>query len=234
MATIGIGSLASRSLAPLRGAAHSQLALGSQFSSTAALLQGFNPRNWEVTSSFRSLSRRDLTGVRALMGSSGRQQRVEPGPGQESVWDYPRPPSLQPVPERIRIEFNSKTIADTTRAYRVLETSHPPVYYIPQEDIQMEFVQKAQGNSFCEWKGNATYWTVQVEGREAEKVGWSYENPTVPFRAIKSYIAFYAAPMDACYVGDERAQPQPGGFYGGWITSKVVGPFKGGPGSWGW
>lgn len=124
MATIGIGSLASRSLAPPRGAAQTQL--GSQFTSTAALLQGLNPRNCEVTSSFRSLSRRGLTGVRALMGTSGKQQRVEPGPGQESVWDYPRPPSLQPVPERIRIEFNSKTIADTTRAYRVLETSHPP------------------------------------------------------------------------------------------------------------
>lgn len=108
------------------------------------------------------------------------------------------------------------------------------VYYIPQEDINMEYVRKAPGSSFCEWKGNATYWTVSVDGRTAEKVGWSYEDPTAQFRPIKSFIAFYAGPMDACFVGDERAQPQPGGFYGGWVTSKVVGPFKGAPGTWGW
>ena len=112
--------------------------------------------------------------------------------------------------------------------------SSSSVYYIPQEDINMAYVRKASGSSFCEWKGNATYWTVSVDGRTAEKVGWSYEDPTAQFRPIKSFLAFYAGPMDACLVGDERAQPQPGGFYGGWVTSKVVGPFKGAPGSWGW
>jgi uncharacterized protein (DUF427 family) len=108
------------------------------------------------------------------------------------------------------------------------------VYYIPQKDIKMEYVRKAAGSSFCEWKGNATYWSVNVDGRSAEKVGWSYDEPTSQFLPIRSYLAFYAAPMDACYVGDEKAEPQPGGFYGGWVTSRVVGPFKGGPGSWGW
>ncbi|CAM6043754.1 unnamed protein product [Sphagnum compactum] len=166
--------------------------------------------------------------------SMGNVQREKVGPGQESVWDYPRPPRLEAVPERVKIVFNSKVIADTTSAYRVLETSHPPVYYIPQKDIKMEYVRKAAGSSFCEWKGNATYWSVNVDGRSAEKVGWSYEEPTSQFLPIRSYLAFYAAPMDACYVGDEKAEPQPGGFYGGWVTSRVVGPFKGGPGSWGW
>ncbi|KAG0622603.1 hypothetical protein M758_3G110500 [Ceratodon purpureus] len=219
------------SFSPTRVAARSAVTLGAPWTRLAAL----HPRPATSNSTVPCNNRRSLSGrgVRAIMGN-GRQERVKPGPGQESVWDYPRPPALEPVPERIRIEFNSKTIADTTRGYRVLETSHPPVYYIPQEDLKMEYVKKAQGSSFCEWKGNATYWTVQVDGRTAEKVGWSYESPTAPFRPIKSYFAFYCAPMDACYVGDERAQPQPGGFYGGWVTSKVVGPFKGGPGSWGW
>lgn len=150
------------------------------------------------------------------------------------MWDYPRPPRLEKVPKRITITFGGVVIADTTDAYRVLETSHPPVYYIPQKDITMEHVRQSPGSSFCEWKGSATYWTVQVGGREAKNVGWSYESPTPGFRPIKSHIAFYCSPMDACTVGGERAQPQPGGFYGGWVTSDVVGPFKGGAGSWGW
>ncbi|KAL3697745.1 hypothetical protein R1sor_011821 [Riccia sorocarpa] len=156
------------------------------------------------------------------------------GPGQESVWDYPRPPRMEPVKERIKIIFNDEVVADSTNAYRVLETSHPPVYYIPSADVKMEHLAKAPGSSFCEWKGDATWWTLSVGSKTAENVAWSYEDPTETFLPLKGYLAFYAAPMDACYVGEEKAQPQPGNFYGGWVTSKVVGPFKGSPGTFGW
>ena len=166
-----------------------------------------------------------------------RPQPITPQPGQESVWDYPRPPRLEPFQKPIKIIFNDVTIADTKRAYRVLETSHPPVYYIPPEDIQMQYLQQTTSQSqgsFCEWKGVAGYYDVVVGDKQAKKAAWFYRNPTPEFADIKDYVAFYAAMMDACYVDDELVQPQPGGFYGGWITSDIVGPFKGEPGSWGW
>lgn len=155
-------------------------------------------------------------------------------PGQESVWDYPRPPRLEATTKHIRIIFNDVIIADTRRAYRVLETSHPPVYYIPPEDIRMDYLTPGSARSVCEWKGEARYYTLQVDGQRAEDVGWYYPNPTPDFAAIKDHVAFYAAPMDACLVNGERARPQPGNFYGGWITNDVAGPFKGEPGSMGW
>jgi uncharacterized protein (DUF427 family) len=159
---------------------------------------------------------------------------IKPGPGQESVWDYPRPPRLEPTPRHIVIVFNGVTIADTRRAWRVLETSHPPVYYLPPDDIRMEVLSVASGRSWCEWKGEARYYSLEVNGRRLESVGWTYPNPTAPFAAIKDYIAFYAAPMDGCFVDGERVRPQPGNFYGGWVTNDVVGPFKGEPGTTGW
>ncbi len=161
-------------------------------------------------------------------------ERIEPKEGQESVWDYPRPPALEKVDEELKIVFNGEVIAQTTNGYRVLETSHPPVYYFPPEDVDDVYVEHAGGSSFCEWKGRAKYVSVEVDGTRAEKVGWYYPEPTAKFEPIKDYIAFYAGPMDACYVGEEQAEPQPGGFYGGWVTSDVVGPFKGGPGTMGW
>ncbi len=161
-------------------------------------------------------------------------QRIEPGPGQESVWDYPRPPRLEDSSQRLRVIFNGVTIADTTGGKRVLETSHPPVYYIPPEDIRMEYLEHLSRSTYCEWKGQAGYYTVVVEGKRAEGSAWFYPNPTPSFAAIKGYVAFYAEPMDACFVDDEQVQPQPGNFYGGWITSAIVGPFKGGMGTWGW
>lgn len=161
-------------------------------------------------------------------------KRVEPGPGQESVWDYPRPPRVEPTDKRIQVVFNGVTIADTRRAQRVLETSHPPVYYIPPEDIQMAYLVPAAGSSWCEWKGRASYYDVVVGDREAERAAWTYHEPLKGFESIKEHVAFYAGPMDACYVAGERVRPQPGGFYGGWITGDVVGPFKGGPGTRGW
>ena len=163
-----------------------------------------------------------------------RPQPIPPQPGQESVWDYPRPPRLEPTTKHIRIVFNGVVIADTRRAWRVLETSHPPVYYIPPEDIRMEYLQPGAGRSFCEWKGTAGYYTLAVNGRSAENVAWYYPRPTPAFAAIRNHVAFYAAPMDECTVDGERVTPQPGGFYGGWITADVVGPFKGEPGTTGW
>ncbi|NJM07025.1 DUF427 domain-containing protein [Candidatus Gracilibacteria bacterium] len=162
------------------------------------------------------------------------QQRITPGVGQESVWDYPRPPRLELSQRRIRIEFNGITLADTQGAYRVLETSHPPVYYLPPADIQMQYLMRTNRSSFCEWKGQAAYYTVAVGDKRAEHVGWFYPRPSADFAVIAYYVAFYASAMDACFVDDEQVQPQPGDFYGGWITSDIVGPFKGGPGSWGW
>jgi uncharacterized protein (DUF427 family) len=159
---------------------------------------------------------------------------ITPQPGQESVWDYPRPPHLEATAKRIQIVFNGVTIVDTTAAYRVLETSHPPTYYMPPADIQMSYLQPADRQTFCEWKGSGRYYSVVVGDRILTDVAWYYAQPTLAFAAIRNYVAFYAAPMDACYVAGERVIPQPGNFYGGWITSDVVGPFKGEAGSWGW
>lgn len=152
----------------------------------------------------------------------------------ESVWDYPRPPRLEEFSVRIQIKFADAIIADTQRAMRVLETSHPPVYYIPQADIEMQHLTSIAGASFCEWKGEASYWSVNVAGKSAERAAWSYAAPIPPFFPIKDYLAFYAEKMDECTVDGEVVRPQPGNFYGGWITSNLVGPFKGGPGSHGW
>jgi uncharacterized protein (DUF427 family) len=164
-----------------------------------------------------------------------KRNRIQPGPGQESVWDYPRPPALEPCSRRIRVEFGGAVIAETTHAYRVLETSHPPVYYVPPEDVRREFLVASQSRqSFCEWKGRALYFSVVVEGRRSSDAAWSYPEPSAAFRPIRNYFAFYPTRVDACWVDDERVQPQPGDFYGGWITTQVVGPFKGAPGTSGW
>ncbi len=160
--------------------------------------------------------------------------RIAPGPGQESVWDYPRPPRLEPSTRHIRIIFNGVEIANSRQAYRVLETSHPPGYYLPPADLQTQYLRRTTRSSLCEWKGRAAYYTLTVGERSVADVAWFYPQPTPAFAPIANYVAFYAGPMDACYVDDELVTPQPGEFYGGWITSDIVGPFKGGPGSWGW
>ena len=161
-------------------------------------------------------------------------QRIEPGPGQESVWNYPRPPKLEPVSKRIKIIFNGQIIANTTQAIRVLETSHPPTYYLPQKDVEMKCLNQTSRSTVCEFKGHAMYWTLQVGDKQAVHTAWSYPEPTKAFLPIKDYLAFYASKMDAYYVGNEQVQTQEGDFYGGWITSEIVGPFKGGAGTWGW
>ncbi len=161
-------------------------------------------------------------------------KRIEPKTGQESVWDYPRPPILQATRKHLKIIFNQVIIAETTRAFRVLETSHPPVYYFPPEDVRTEFLSEAGGSSFCEWKGRAGYYDLQVGEKSAKNAGWFYAEPTLKFAKIKNFIAFYPSKMDACFADDERVQSQEGDFYGGWITKDIVGPFKGGAETWGW
>lgn len=159
---------------------------------------------------------------------------IEPGPGQESVWDYPRPPLIEPTPRRLRVEFGGKLIADTVKAYRVCETSHPPGYYIPPDDIDMACLEASHRRSFCEWKGQADYWTVRVGDKMARDAAWSYPKPTSRFASIRDFISFYPQMMDACYVDEERVVAQAGDFYGGWRTSDIVGPFKGEPGTEFW
>jgi len=158
----------------------------------------------------------------------------QPAPGQESVWDYPRPAIAQPCPRRIRIVHAGMTIADTSRAIRTLETSHPPSYYIPPDDIAPGTLRPSARRSVCEWKGTAMYFDVQLGDKLLRDIAWAYPDPTPGFIALRDHVAFYPAPFDACLVDEERVTPQQGGFYGGWITAHVAGPFKGGPGSMFW
>jgi uncharacterized protein (DUF427 family) len=155
-------------------------------------------------------------------------------PGQESVWSYPRPAVAEPSARHIRIVHRGVVIAETRRAIRTLETSHPPSYYIPPEDVAMALLRKTSNRSFCEWKGAAAYFDVLVGGETLEDAAWSYPNPSAGFVSLRDHIAFYARPFDLCAVDGETVTPQPGDFYGGWVTSHVAGPFKGVPGSRGW
>ena len=157
-----------------------------------------------------------------------------PGPGQESVWDYPRPAIAERADRTIRIEFAGRTLAETRAAVRTLETSHPPSYYIPPEDFDGSALAPIGQRTLCEWKGQARYYDVVVGGRRAPAAAWSYDAPTPTFAMLAGFVTVYPALMDACFVDGERVTPQPGGFYGGWITSHVVGPFKGPPGTRHW
>jgi uncharacterized protein (DUF427 family) len=150
------------------------------------------------------------------------------------VADYPRPPRIEPVPWRIRAELDGTLVADTRSALRVLETFGAPVYYIPKEDVRMDLLSSEGSGSFCEWKGSARYWTVRVGEREVQRAAWSYPDPTAPFESIRDHLAFYVGKLDACWVDDDRAEPQPGGFYGGWVTPEITGPIKGAAGTIHW
>lgn len=165
---------------------------------------------------------------------SNRPDPVAPRPGQESAWSYPRPPRLEPTARRLVVVLGGETIAETTRGYRVLETSHPPNYYFPPDDVAPGALERSAGRSYCEFKGKANYFTVRSGGRVEVDAAWGYERPSPAFEAIMGYVAFYPARMDACTVDGEPVTPQDGGFYAGWITPDVVGPFKGGPGTRGW
>ncbi len=159
---------------------------------------------------------------------------IEPGPGQESVWDYPRPPRLEQRQEQVVVVLGGVTIAETTDAWCVLETSHPPSYYLPRSAFLDGSLRQASGASYCEWKGSATYLDVVAGDVVAAQGGWTYLDPTPAFAALRDHVALYPAPMDGCFVAGERVIAQPGGFYGGWVTSRVTGPFKGAPGTMHW
>ena len=152
----------------------------------------------------------------------------------ESVWSYPRPPRLEPTPRRIRVVFAGVTVADSSRAMRVLETSHPPTYYIPPGDVRLDLLETTGRRSFCEFKGTPSYSSLRIGERVAEHCAWAYPEPAPPYEALRDHLAFFANLVDECWVDEERARAQPGGFYGGWITSDLDGPFKGDPGTEGW
>ena len=165
---------------------------------------------------------------------SPRPRPIVPGPGQESVWDYPRPPRVEVVTERVRVVTGGTAIADTTAALRVLETAGAPVYYVPRRDVRMDLLRPSAHRTWCEWKGEASYWSLQAGAHDVSNVAWTYERPKPGYEAIAGFLAFYAGRVDEAWVGEERATPQPGRFYGGWVTARIVGPFKGEPGSEDW
>lgn len=157
------------------------------------------------------------------------------GPGQESVWDYPRPPRVEATDAKLRVIHAGHTVAETESGYRVLETSHPPVYYFPPGDCDLNVLTIVGNTSFCEFKGGARYFDLLIPGQSVvAQVAWSYPQTTDAFRQLAGYLAFYAGKVDECWVDTDLATPQPGEFYGGWITPRVAGPFKGIPGSMGW
>jgi uncharacterized protein (DUF427 family) len=162
------------------------------------------------------------------------KRRIQPGPGQESVWDYPRPPRLEHCPKHLRVVFAGRTVAETIVALRVCETSGPPTYYFPPGDVLHGYLSLATATTLCEWKGTASHYDLAVEGRVAHEAAWSYLAPSPPYQSVAGFVAFYPGRVDACYVDDELVIAQPGGYYGGWITRDIVGPFKGDPGTLDW
>jgi uncharacterized protein (DUF427 family) len=164
-----------------------------------------------------------------------RRPRPEPpGPGQESVWDYPRPPTVDPTDEHVVVEAGNGVVADTRRALRVLETSHPPTYYVPVEDVRVDLLVPSARRTVCEFKGVASYADLLVGDRRVPDACWWYEEPAPGFEAIARAVAFYPQRVQRCLVDGEVVRTVEGDFYGGWVTSRVVGPFKGGPGTMWW
>ena len=158
----------------------------------------------------------------------------QPGPGQESVWDYPRPPRVEHSTETVEVVLGGEVVARSNATLRVLETSHPPTYYLPRAAFANGVLRPVAGSSYCEWKGHAAYVDLVTPARTALRAGWTYPTPSKGFEAILDHIAVMPGLVERCLVDGETVQPQAGGFYGGWITSRVVGPFKGEPGTWGW
>jgi uncharacterized protein (DUF427 family) len=158
---------------------------------------------------------------------------LEPGPGQESVWDYPRPPRIDRVSGEVLVRHGGVVLARSARALRVLETASPPTVYLPPDDVTPHVLVPASGSSRCEWKGTAAYWSVVLPDERLDRVAWSYPAPLPEFEALAGYVSFYPALVE-CWIGGARAEPQPGGFYGGWVTPEIVGPMKGWPGTESW
>ncbi len=166
------------------------------------------------------------------MAPRPRSQR--PGPGQESVWDYPRPPALDPTSELVVVEFADRVVARTRRAVRVLETSHPPSYYIPSDDVDLALLRVSTHRTRCEWKGEAIYADLEAGRRRSPLACWWYPSPTAAYASIAGHVSFYPGRVDRCLVDGEEVRGSDGDFYGGWITARIVGPFKGPPGTASW
>ena len=152
----------------------------------------------------------------------------------ESVWDYPRPPAVEPSTRRVRVEHGGDLIADSSRALRVLETSQPPTIYVPRDDVREDLLEAVSQHSLCEWKGQAAYFDVAAAAGRAEAAAWTYPEPSPHYAMLRGFYAFYPQRLERCRLDDELVEPNPGGFYGGWVTKDIQGPFKGGPGTSGW
>jgi uncharacterized protein (DUF427 family) len=206
------------------------VAIAERCVETPSLLFELNSRSIEYRKQFASHDR-------SIIRKEDHVPHPIPDPAladQESVWNFPRPARAEPTISHLKIVHRGVTIAETRQGVRTLETSHPPSYYFPRADVTMALFSQSLQRSFCEWKGDATYFDITVKGELLRDVAWSYPRPTDPFLVLRDHLAFYAAPFDTCFVDGEKAVPQPGEFYGGWITSKVAGPFKGIPGSRSW
>ena len=153
--------------------------------------------------------------------------------GEESVWDYPRPPRLEPSPKRVEVKAGATSIAVSDRALRLLETASPPTYYLPLDDVSLDLLEPSPGGSACEWKGLCSYWSVRAGNTWVHQAAWSYPDPLPGYEGLQQYLSFYPGRVE-CFVDGERVQPQPGEFYGGWVTSRIVGPVKGEPGTGHW
>ncbi len=174
------------------------------------------------------------------MSIGGTHPEPEPAEGiaangrpRESVWDYPRPPRVEPVDRPVRVHLGDEQIVDTDRAVRVLETAGAPTVYVPPGVVRAEALRPVAGSSLCEWKGAASYFDVRAGGLVAERAAWAYHSPNRSYAELEGFVSFYPALL-ACFLGDERVEPQPGSFYGGWVTAEITGPIKGVPGSLGW
>ena len=172
-------------------------------------------------------------GLWSHVGAGRPDFAVEPGPGQESVWDYPRPPRLVRDERVVEVRHGEHLVARTTRALRLLETASPPTFYLPVDDVEIGMLTRAPGHSRCEWKGEASYWDVGPAEDQVARAAWSYEQPFADYSVLAGHLSFYPALL-LCTVAGEAVRPQPGGFYGGWVTDDVVGPFKGEPGTGAW
>lgn len=161
-------------------------------------------------------------------------ERQTPGPGQESVWDYPRPPRVEPTTRHVRVVIGGLVVAESDRPFKVMETSHPPVYYIPIDDVRLDLLERSGHHTICEFKGQASYYSFTGGGEVIHNVGWFYVSPLPGFEALRDAVAFYPQLADEITLDGQIVTAQPGRFYGGWVTDEVVGPFKGAPETMGW
>ena len=199
-------------------------------------LEGHEGRNFSALVSLGSLFSIGNAGADSVWQYRGQRRPAfaeAPGVAQESVWDYPRPPVIVPVQRRVEVRLGDLIIADSCQSFRILETASPPTFYISPHDVSVELLKRSPGTSVCEWKGVAQYWALKDHPQSSQAIGWSYPSPKPTFEGIRGFFSFYPAVVQ-CFVDGERVSPQPGGFYGGWVTGEIVGPFKGNAGTSHW